>query len=141
MPEMSIGEVARKLGIQPSTIRYYESIGLLPAPKRVSRQRRYDPEVLQHLGVIHMARRAGLGISEIRALLHDFPVETPASARWETMASKKLNDIDALIERANAMKVVLEQALRCQCDSLGECVEITENDVTEKLDITICCGS
>jgi MerR family redox-sensitive transcriptional activator SoxR len=140
MPEMSIGEVARKLGIQSSTIRYYESIGLLPVPKRISRQRRYDSDVLQQLGVIQMARRAGLGISEIRALLHDFSADTPASDRWKMMASKKLNDINALIERANAMKLVLEQVLQCQCGNLGECVEITENNGTEKLDITICCG-
>jgi len=140
MSAMSIGEVARKLGIQPSTIRYYENIGLLPTPKRVSGQRRYDTDILKQLGVIQIARRAGLGVSEIRALLHDFPVDTPASARWETMANKKLTDINALIERANAMKVVLEQALQCQCGNLDECIEITETGHNEPLDITICCG-
>ncbi|MFN8565769.1 MAG: MerR family DNA-binding transcriptional regulator, partial [Anaerolineae bacterium] len=39
---MTISEVARRVGVRTSTLRYYESIGLLPAPKRVSGRRRYD---------------------------------------------------------------------------------------------------
>jgi MerR family transcriptional regulator, redox-sensitive transcriptional activator SoxR len=42
MEELAIGEVARRAGIRPSALRYYESIGLLPAPTRVSGRRRYD---------------------------------------------------------------------------------------------------
>ena len=36
MEELAIGEVARRAGIRPSALRYYESIGLMPAPKRLS---------------------------------------------------------------------------------------------------------
>ena len=39
-PELTIGQVARRAGINSSAVRYYERIGLLPAPKRVSGQRR-----------------------------------------------------------------------------------------------------
>jgi DNA-binding transcriptional MerR regulator len=36
MPGMSIGEVARKMGLRPSAIRYYEKLGLIAKPPRVS---------------------------------------------------------------------------------------------------------
>ena len=56
---MRIGEVARRAGVRSSRIRYYESIGLLPEPERVSGQRVYDEGVLKRLAVIDVSQRAG----------------------------------------------------------------------------------
>ena len=53
-PELTIGEVARKAGVATSSIRYYESIGLLPAPARLHGQRRYGTDVLG-LSLIHIS--------------------------------------------------------------------------------------
>lgn len=136
--EMTIGEVAAKVGIRPSAIRYYERIGLLPKPRRLSGRRRYEVSVLQKLGVIQMAQQAGFTISEVQTFLHDFPVDTPPSTRWEALAYKKLTEIDALIKRANAMKAFLEQALQCRCATLEECVTVTENANTGELDLKTC---
>lgn len=57
--ELTVGEVARRAGIRTSAIRYYERVGLLPAPPRVSRHRRYDPSVVQRLAVLYLAQEAG----------------------------------------------------------------------------------
>ena len=46
MEQMTIGEVANEAGVQPSTPRYYESIGLLPLAQRVGGKRRYTAEAL-----------------------------------------------------------------------------------------------
>lgn len=121
MTSMTIGEIADQAGVRPSAIRYYESIGLLSPPSRVNGQRRYEPGVLPILRVIQAAQHAGFSISEIQTLLHDFPEDTPASVRWQTLASKKLGEVEALIEHANTMKRFLEQALQCQCIKLEEC--------------------
>src|SRR5213080_3633848 len=59
MATISIGEVARRAGLQASAIRYYEKIGLLPKTQRISGQRRYEPNVLNYLEVIDVAKRAG----------------------------------------------------------------------------------
>ena len=67
--ELLIGEVARRAGLRPSAIRYYESIGLLPEPARVAGRRRYSPETLRTLSVIAAAQRARLSLSEVRELL------------------------------------------------------------------------
>lgn len=68
MARLSIGEVARQSGFPASTLRYYESVGLLPAPKRVGGQRRYDPEVLYLLHAIEIAKRAGFTVDELIAM-------------------------------------------------------------------------
>jgi MerR family transcriptional regulator, redox-sensitive transcriptional activator SoxR len=121
MKNLGIGEVARRTGIATSTIRYYERIGLLPPSKRVSGKRRYDENILQKIGLIRLAKQAGLTIEEIQTLLYEFPVDTPPSARWTVLATKKITELDALIAQIQAMKVILEQTLVCECPTLDDC--------------------
>jgi MerR family transcriptional regulator, redox-sensitive transcriptional activator SoxR len=121
MQELTIGEVAAQLGLRPSTLRYYESVGLLPAPDRVSGQRRYKPDVLQRLSVINLAKEAGLTIEETKLLMNGFDQGTPPSERWRTLAEHKLTEVDALILRAERMKLVLEAVLKCECPTLEDC--------------------
>lgn len=59
MSENTIGEVARQAGIQPSALRYYESIGLMHSPDRINGQRRYDDEAVKRLSIIQIAKQAG----------------------------------------------------------------------------------
>ena len=51
---LTIGAVARAAGVAATTLRYYEQIGLVPAPARVGGQRRYDDAVLTRLEVIRL---------------------------------------------------------------------------------------
>jgi MerR family redox-sensitive transcriptional activator SoxR len=124
---MSIGEVASRAGVRPSTVRYYEGVGLLPTPVRENGRRRYDGEVLREvldrLTVVRVAQQAGFTISEIRTLLDGFSPDTPPSERWRALAHEKLTEVDALIERALGMKDLLERGLRCECLRLEECLE------------------
>jgi MerR family redox-sensitive transcriptional activator SoxR len=125
MEELTISQVARRAGIRPSAIRYYESSGVLPTPRRVSGRRRYDTSVLQRLAVIQLAQEAGFTIAEIKRLFSDFEADFPASARWQALAKQKLVEVDALIARAQRMKRLLEECLlRCRCLSLDECARL-----------------
>jgi MerR family transcriptional regulator, redox-sensitive transcriptional activator SoxR len=126
MEELAIGEVARRAGIQPSALRYYESIGLMPAPKRVSGRRRYDESTVQMLKIVHLAQDAGFTIAEIQALLNGFAPDTPPAARWQPLASRKIQELDALIARAQQMKQVLEKGLNCGCLRLEDCAVVLE---------------
>jgi MerR family transcriptional regulator, redox-sensitive transcriptional activator SoxR len=122
LEELTISEVARRAGIRPSAIRYYESVGMLPTPRRASGRRRYDDSVLSRLAVIQVAQHAGFTVAEIRSLFADFAPETPASERWQALATQKLAEVEALIIRAQEMKRLLEECLlRCRCLSLDEC--------------------
>jgi len=122
MDEMNIGEIAQLAGIQTSAIRYYESIGLVPPPKRASGWRRYDSDVLRRLSVIRTAREIGFSLEEIKVLLDGFPMETTPPERWQQLAERKLPEVEALIERALILKSILESGLRCDCDSVEECI-------------------
>ncbi len=121
MEQFTIGEIALRAGIRTSAIRYYESVGLLPAARRVSGQRRYGEEVLTQLTLVQMAQEAGFRIDEIRTLLSGFPEETPSAMRWQDLAQRKLLEVDALIARMQTVRQVLEQSLQCDCLTLDAC--------------------
>jgi MerR family redox-sensitive transcriptional activator SoxR len=124
LSKLSIGEVARRAGVNASAIRYYEGVGLLPEPERVGGRRRYDEGVLRTLAVIDVAKRAGFTIREIRTLVHGFPPGTAAAERWRALAAGKLEEVDALISRLGYMRELIEVALRCDCTSLEECASL-----------------
>lgn len=118
---MTIGEVANEAGVQPFTLRYYESIDLLPLAKRVGGKRRYTAEAIDRLGVIQIAKKAGFTLSEIKVLLSGFSETEPPSARWKIMAQEKIEQVEALIERAQGMKRLLMEGLECECLRMEEC--------------------
>jgi MerR family transcriptional regulator, mercuric resistance operon regulatory protein len=69
-PELAIGELSRRTGVHVETIRYYERIGMLPAPPRTPAGRRiYDADHRRQLGFIRRSRELGFTLDEIRALL------------------------------------------------------------------------
>jgi MerR family redox-sensitive transcriptional activator SoxR len=121
MATMSIGEVARRAGLQASAIRYYEKIGLLPKTQRISGQRRYETNVLNYLAVIDVARQAGFRMDEMRQLFHGFGRGIPAFHRWQVLARRKITEMDELIARAKKMKRLLQKADRCKCFDLEDC--------------------
>ena len=120
-PSLSIGEVARRAGVQPSTIRYYEREGLLPLPQRLSGRRRYEPEVLELLRVIEVSKAAGFTLAEIQELMHGFDPATPPSERWRTLAEGKLREVESVIERAEGMRALLRRGIECGCLTLADC--------------------
>jgi hypothetical protein len=99
MTQMTISEVARQVGLEPSAIRYYEQIGLVPAPDRISGQRRYDTTALYRLAVIQRA-----------------------SERWQALSVKKLAELDTLMKEIRTMRRLLRKMMdRCHCDTLDQC--------------------
>jgi MerR family redox-sensitive transcriptional activator SoxR len=124
MSSLSIGQVARVCGLAPSAIRYYEKAGLLPKPTRVSRQRRYGAEVIGRLRLLQVSREAGFTIAETRTFLTGFSATTPPAERWQTLAKRKLGEIDAQMERLKRMKVLLESGFHCRCLSIDDCARL-----------------
>jgi MerR family redox-sensitive transcriptional activator SoxR len=119
--ELTIGEVARRSGVRPSAVRYYESVGLLRAPRRVNGRRLFDADVVRLLGTVRFAQQAGFTVAEIRALFHGFGADVPPSARWHQLAESKLAQLDALVARAERMRRALSAAMRCGCLRIEDC--------------------
>jgi MerR family redox-sensitive transcriptional activator SoxR len=116
-----IGELATKADVNSSTIRYYESIGLMPSPVRVNGQRRYTFEVLDQLKFIKTAQLAGFTIQEITLLLDGFEKNVPPSERWKEMASRKCEELTEKRRQIDAMIDILNNGLKCECLSWSEC--------------------
>lgn len=118
---LTIGQVAKRAGLNVSAIRYYEAEGILPHAERLAGQRRYTEETLARLGVIDVAQRAGFSLDEIRVLLTRADAGQPAHAQIRDLAQRRLPEVEDLIERAAAVRGWLEIATRCGCDTLDVC--------------------
>lgn len=67
---MQIGEVARRVGLATSAIRFYEDEGLIPPPERTkSGYRDYDPAVVDRLAFIRAGQAVGLTLRELGQVL------------------------------------------------------------------------
>jgi MerR family redox-sensitive transcriptional activator SoxR len=118
---LTIGQLARRFGLNTSAIRYYEANHVLPEPARVSGQRRYGPDAVRRLEVLEVAKRAGFSLDEARVLLQTAESGTPAFEAIRQLAAHKLPDVEALIARAQAMRGWLLAATDCSCTSLDMC--------------------
>ncbi|WP_296711688.1 helix-turn-helix domain-containing protein [Rhodoblastus sp.] len=104
-----IGEAARLSGVKAPTIRYYEQIGLLPAPPRSEGNRRHFGDAdLRRLAFIRHARELGFEIEAIRALLtlQDDPNQPCATA--DAIAKARLIEVEHRISSLQALKAELE---------------------------------
>ena len=121
MDGLSIGEVSRQSGLAPSAIRYYERLGILPKPPRASGKRRYDATVLEWLSLVALAREAGFTMAEIKRLVSGFTPGSRPAARWHDLATRKLEEIDAMVAKAERMRALLRVMLDCGCFRLADC--------------------
>ena len=108
---MPIGEVARRAGVATSAVRYYERRGLLAPDGRRSGQRRYSVESLRRLVFIGMLQDAGLGLDDIAGILG-----AATAAEWKAIGTRRLEVLDAEIDRLQEARSYLEGALLCRYD-------------------------
>src|SRR5229473_2173973 len=117
MPQLTISEAAREVGLRASAIRYYEQIGILPAAQRSGGQRRYDAAVLVRLAIVQRARQMGFTLDEIHELFFGFRKTTPASERWKVLTRRKIAELDALVKQIKEMQTLLQRLQDCcTCD-------------------------
>ena len=129
MALISIGVVARRTGIRASALRFYEELGVLPAPTRMRGRRYYDPEAIQRIGVLRFAQQAGFTLEEIKTLFHGFGPETPLSERWHSLARAKLAELDLLAKGIQRMRRALAVGLKCGCVRIEDCA-LSPADIT-----------
>jgi MerR family transcriptional regulator, redox-sensitive transcriptional activator SoxR len=116
---MTIGQVAKDSGLAASAIRFYERTGLLPRARRIGGRRQYDSSVLERLAVLDRAKACGFSLAEARQLFCGFREGTPPSERWQTLARRKIIDLDEMERKIAATRELLKRA--CPCKDLAEC--------------------
>ena len=120
-PAVSIGEAARQTNCRPSTLRYYESVGVIPAIPRHNGQRRYSAEHIDRIHLIRHARSLGFSMRDLARLIDGFALRTPASERWENLASAKIAEIDDLLADLQNRRKLLLRLAKCACPDLDDC--------------------
>lgn len=115
---LTIGDVTQRSGVAQTALRYYEQVGLLPAPQRVGGQRRYQESVLMRLHVIGLCKTAGFSLTEIGLLLKD---DTPGRPMARELAQSKLVEIDAQLAALARARAIIEWGMRCTCPSIELC--------------------
>jgi DNA-binding transcriptional MerR regulator len=121
--DFSIGELSRRTAVKVPTIRYYEQIGLLPAPPRTEgQQRRYDKHAVARLAFVRHARELGFDLEAIRTLLslQDNPDHSCAQA--DEIAKAHLIEVERRIAKLTALKSELRRMVeKCACGRIAEC--------------------
>jgi DNA-binding transcriptional MerR regulator len=115
---LTIGELARRAGVTASAVRYYEELGLLPRPARISGQRRYPGSAARQVAAILLYSDAGFTLAEQKALL---AARTSAPGEWDRLARRKLAELDEQIARAQAARDAIRHGLRCPHQDITQC--------------------
>jgi MerR family mercuric resistance operon transcriptional regulator len=108
MHTMTIGQVARHVGIGVETVRFYERKGLLDAPpRRESGYRQYAPDVIRRLQFIKRAKELGFSLKEITELLSLRVDPETTCGEVKQRAEAKMADIDAKLRDLRRMQEAL----------------------------------
>ena len=127
--ELSIGEVARRSGVAPSALRFYERQGLIAASRTDGNQRRYDRAVLRRIALLQAGRAAGIPLAQIRGALDGLPTSrTPSRRDWERLSNRWRDDLDARIETLQALRERLTTCIGCGCLSIDRCDLLNPDD-------------
>lgn len=123
MRTYSIGEAARHSGVKVPTIRYYESVGLLPAPPRADNDRRvFDHTAVERLTFIRHARMMGFEMSEIAALLSLRDNPSQSCAKADEIARARLADVEERVQQLQVLRAELKIMIEsCASERVSSC--------------------
>ncbi len=112
MMELKIAALARGTGASAPAIRYYESIGLLPAPARTSgNQRTYGPDDAARVGFILRCRALGFTLDEIGAFLRIARSRTAGVAPCREIVQRRLAHVRSQMETLSTIERRLVELL------------------------------
>jgi len=117
MLDLDIGEVARRVGVPPSTLRYYEEKGLIRSVGRRGLRRTFDPDVLERLALITLGQSAGFSLEEIASM---FAADGRPKIDRRKLADKA-EELDRTIRRLSSIRDGLRHAAACPAPSHMEC--------------------
>ena len=120
---MNIGEAASESGVNAKTIRYYESIGLIPPAIRAENgYRNYSPIDIETLKFIQHARRLGFSVKDVGGLLELWRDKSRTSADVKALALKHISEVEKRIaELQSIRKTLIDLTDRCHGDDRPEC--------------------
>ena len=125
---MNIGEVAAETGVTAKSIRYYESIDLIPAAERTKAgYRQYGERDVQTLHFIKRSRSLGFSVAEVAELLSLYQDRSRASGEVKGIVEARLSEVDQKINQLESIRATLRKlADRCHGDERPDCPILDE---------------
>lgn len=119
MNGFKVGEVAKRTGVNPQTIHYYERRGLLPKPPRTeSNYRAYPEDAVLRVRFIRRAQELGFTLKEIKELIALRDAGSLRRSEVRAVAETKMRDIDRKLARLQAMRSALYGLVEtCACEN------------------------
>ena len=123
MDALTIGKLSQQSGVNIETIRYYEKIGVMPAPGRnAGGFRIYEPDHLKRLSFVRRGRQLGFSLDEIRSLLRLVDGHRHTCAEVHALMLSHLAEIRRKIRDLRRLqRAMAEMAARCSGESVPEC--------------------
>lgn len=119
---MNIGKAAAESGLQPTTIRYYEQIGLISSTRKANGYRDYSDNDIHQMRFVNQARSLGFDIEDCRKLLQLYANPQRASADVKRVAEDHLVAVEQKIKELSAMRRSLSKLVEaCQGDQRPDC--------------------
>jgi MerR family mercuric resistance operon transcriptional regulator len=120
---LSIGELSKQSGVKIETIRYYEKIGVMPAPTRsAGGYRMYALNHLKRLGFVRRGRQLGFSLDELRGLLRLVDGHAYTCAEVHTLTLQHLTEVRRKISDLRRLeRVMADMASQCTEDLIPEC--------------------
>lgn len=120
--DMSVGQVAERVGVKVSALHFYEQKGLISSWRNQGNQRRYDRSVIRRVSVIKAAQQVGLSLDEIHQAFEALPKhKAPTKSEWEAMATQWHQQLEHRIMQLKALQNDLDGCIGCGCLSLDSC--------------------
>ena len=123
MDSFLIGNLSKQSGVNIETIRYYEKIGVMPAPGRSAGGFRiYGPDHIKRLGFVRRSRQLGFSLDEVRNLLRLVDGHGHTCAEVHALMLSHLAEIRRKIRDLRRLqRAMAEMAARCSGESVPEC--------------------
>lgn len=119
---LTIGEAARRSGVATSTLRFYETRGLIHSVRVSGNHRRYHRAMLRRISIIRIAQTLGLSLREIANALESLPNKrTPTNRDWEKLSTSWGKQLDQRIVNLENLRDKLSGCIGCGCLSLKRC--------------------
>jgi MerR family redox-sensitive transcriptional activator SoxR len=130
---LTIGALAKRTGLAPSAIRYYEAQGLISPWRNSGGQRRYMRADIRRLSFVMIAQQFGLTLPQIAETLAGLPGgRTPTSKDWQDIARDLKDTLDQRIAALTRLRDNLDGCIGCGCLSLPKCALYNPDDTARR---------
>lgn len=119
---LTIGEIAKRSGLNTSAIRFYESKELIFSIRTDGNQRRYSRHMLRRIALIKVAQKVGVSLQEIIEAFRDLPShKAPSKEDWLNLSTVWQRALEEKIQALKRLQHQLDWCIGCGCLSLKAC--------------------